>query len=63
MKSNAEFRISARVRSDLPILDAGCGFTRGGDGFFLFDMALSYTDTVVSLSSCLVPRRDEGRAP
>ena len=31
MKSNAEFKIAARVRSDLPILGIGCGLTLGGD--------------------------------
>ena len=30
-KSNAEFRIAARVRSDLPILGVGFGLTRNGD--------------------------------
>jgi hypothetical protein len=40
-KSNAAFKIAARVRSDLPILSDGCGLTRRGeDEFFIADILL-----------------------
>ena len=47
MKSKAELRIAARVRSDLPILSAACGVTRSGeDDVAIIDMMLQIIDTV-----------------
>ena len=47
MNSNAESRISARVRSDLATLARGCGRTRGGeDSFVKCDIVSYYSDNM-----------------
>ena len=46
IKSSVAFKIAARVRSDLPTLDTGCGLMRGRDDDLISDIVLYYTDTV-----------------
>ena len=50
MKSKAELRIAARVRSDLPILDTACGLTCNGDDVFAFFNIMFYIIDTVSFS-------------
>ena len=52
MKSNALLRIAARVRSDLLILDDGCGVTRSGDDFLISDILIILTQSYILLTSC-----------
>jgi len=55
MKSRAELRIAARVRSDLPILSTACGVTRSGeDDVAISDMVLHNIDTVSVCQGLLI---------
>ena len=55
MKSNAAFRMMARVRSDLPIRGTAWGFTRSGEDSRLAADTASYNNDTVSVCKPLLP--------